>query len=236
MSGDTLSYRQIAKMIDISAVHTQDGELEIRKLIKHAKTYAFGAVHVLPAWVTVARSLLDDAQDIALGSPVGFPSGGNHLAIKRAEAIQIVADGADELDMMLNVGKLRSGEDRYIYDELCSVIGAVQAPVKVILETHYLTNDEIKRACELSIEAGAKYVKTATGWAPSGATLENIALITACVGNRIGVKAAGGVRDLDSLIKMYKLGARRFGINVNAAVAIVNACKALPGGTVDMTL
>lgn len=234
MSENTISYQQIARMIDISAVQAPHGEREIRGLISSAKQYGFGAVHVLPAWVTFARSQLQDVQGITLGSPVGFPSGGNHMAIKRAEAVQIVADGADELDMMINVGKLRSSDESYVYDELCGVIDTVKVPVKVILETHYLTDNEIRRACELSIAAGAKYVKTATGWAPTGATLKNIALITACVGNRIGVKAAGGIRDLDMLLKMYKLGVRRFGINLNASVEIISACQALPNGSVEL--
>lgn len=234
MSINTLSYRQIANMIDISAVQARHGEHEIRELISRATEYGFGAVHVLPAWVAFARALLPGTRGISLGSPVGFPSGGNHTAIKRAEAVQIVADGADELDMMINVGKLRSGDDTYVYDEMRSVIGAVEVPVKVILETHYLTDEEIRRACELCIAAGAKFVKTATGWAPTGATIKNIALIASCVGNRIGIKAAGGIRDLDTLLKMYQLGARRFGISLDASMNIISACRALPNGSVEL--
>lgn len=242
---NTLSYQQLAHMIDISAVQAPHGEQEIQEMLNGARTYGFGAVHVLPAWVSYTRRLLNDspdgAQGIRLGSPVGFPSGGNHPAIKRAEAAQIVADGADELDMLINIGKLRSGRDDYVYDEIHGVIEAVSVPVKVIFETHYLTNDEIRRGCELCAQAGAQYVKTSTGWADTGATLENVAFIASClagsdgkIDGKTGIKAAGGIRDLDTLLKMYRLGARRFGINLTASVEIVKACQALPGGCVEV--
>ncbi|MCB9453055.1 MAG: deoxyribose-phosphate aldolase [Anaerolineaceae bacterium] len=235
MTEETLTYREIARMIDISAVQAPQGETEIRELINYAKEYGFGAVHVLPAWVSFARSLLNGADGIALGAPVGFPSGGNHAAIKRAEAQQMIADGIDELDMMINVGKLRSGDDGYVLDELKAVITEVSVPVKVILETHYLNDDEIKRACAMCIAAGARYVKTSTGWAPTGATMANIRVITSCTGGRIGVKASGGIRNLNTLIEMYRLGVRRFGINLLASVEIVQACRELPEGRVRIT-
>lgn len=232
MAAEILTYRQIAEMIDISAVQASHGKTEIQELIAVAAEYSFGAVHVLPAWVTFARSLLQATPGIRLGAPVGFPAGGTHTAIKRAEAIQLVADGIDELDMVINIGKLRSGDDQYVLAELRSVIGAVDVPVKVILETHYLTNDQIRRASAMCIEAGAKFIKTSTGWAKTGATMENVELITACARGQIGVKAAGGIRDLDTLVAMYRLGVRRFGINTSAAVEIVRSCEQLPGGSV----
>ena len=102
----------------------------------------------------------------------------------------------------------------------------------MILETHYLTNDEIKKACEMCVDAGAKYIKTSTGWAETGATIENIGLITGWVRGRIGVKASGGIRDLHTLVQMYKLGVRRFGINLVASVEIVRACQQLPGSVI----
>lgn len=225
MSEGQLSYQQIARMIDISAVQAPHGEQEIRELVRVAQVYGFGAIHVLPSWVSFTRTLLIDTPDIALGSPVGFPSGGSHTAIKRAEALQLVADGVDEFDMMLNVGKLRSQDDAYVLNDLRAVISAVDVPAKVILETHYLNDDEIRRACAMCIEVGAAFVKTSTGWADTGATLKNVTLIAECVQGRIGMKAAGGIRDLDTLMEMYNLGVRRFGINVQAAVDIVQAAQ-----------
>lgn len=222
-------------MIDISAVQAPHGESDIRALVDAAEKHGFGAVHVLPAWVAFTRDLLADIADIALGAPVGFPSGGAHSSIKVAEARQLVEDGVDEMDVMINVGKLRSGHDAYVRDELHAIIAAVDVPTKVILETNYLTRDEIERACDMCVEAGAAYVKTATGWAPSGATLENVGWIAARVSGRIGIKAAGGIRDLDSMLQMYRLGARRFGINLQAAIAIVTTCKQLPDGVVQIS-
>ncbi|MCC6613194.1 MAG: deoxyribose-phosphate aldolase [Anaerolineae bacterium] len=234
MSEGILTYQQIAKMIDISAVQAYHGERDIRELVGYAREFGFGAVHVLPAWIPFARALLQDTQGISLGSPVGFPSGGNHVAVKRAEAMQMVSDGVTELDMMINVGKLRSGDYSYVLEELRGVISSVDVPAKVIIETHYLNDDEIRQACELCVEAGAQFVKTSTGWAPTGATLMNIALIADCVKDRIGIKAAGGIRDLDMLVKMYHYGVRRFGINLQSAVEIVKAVQRLPDGVVGL--
>ena len=232
MAAEILTYRQIAEMVDISAVQAPHGKTEIQELIAVAAKFGFGAVHVLPSWVTFAKALLRDVPEIRLGAPVGFPAGGTHTAIKRAEAIQLVADGVDELDMVINIGKLRSGDDEYVLAELRSVISAVDVPVKVILETHYLTDEQIQKASVMCVAAGAKYVKTSTGWAKTGATIENVALIASCTHGQIGIKAAGGIRDLDTLIAMYRLGARRFGINTRAAVEIVESCQRLPDGSV----
>lgn len=231
---EQLSYTDIAKMIDISCVQTPHGESEIRELIDCAKDYGFGCVHVLPAWIPFAKELLADATGIQLGAPTGFPSGGHHSRVKNEEALQLVKDGVDELDMMINVGKLRSGDDDYVLNEIKQVVDSVNVPVKVILETHYLTDDEIRRGCELCIKAGAAFVKTGTGWAPTGATIENITLITDTIQGRIGVKAAGGIRDLHTLIQMYKLGVRRFGVNMTASVEIIEECKQLDNGTVQV--
>lgn len=231
---EQLSDADIAKMIDISCVQTPHGEAEIRELIDCAKTYGFGCVHVLPAWIPFAKGLLADTKNIKLGAPTGFPSGGHHIKVKRAEAIQLVEDGVDELDMLINVGKLRSGDDNYVLAEIKLVVNAVDVHVKVILETHYLTNDEIKRGCELCIEGGADFVKTATGWAETGATIENVRLITNTIQGRIGVKAAGGIRNLDTLLQMYKLGVRRFGVNMSSSVEIIEECKKHSGGIVQV--
>jgi len=189
---------------------------------------------VLPCWVPYLKGLLADRPDIMVGAPVGFPAGAHRTDIKVAEARALVADGVQEMDMMLNVGKLRSGERRYCEEEIRAVVQAAGAvPVKVILEVHYLSRDELKAACEIAINAGAAFVKTATGWAPSGATLEVVQFITTFVGSSIRVKAAGSVRTLDTLVKMYRMGVSRFGINLTSSVEIVKSVAALPGGVVE---
>ena len=158
-----LTARDIAQLIDISAVQAPHGASEIRGLVDTAKQHHFIAVHVLPCWVPFLKGLLAGS-GVMIGSPVGFPGGAHRTEIKAAEALLLVKDGVDEMDMMLNVGKLRSGEDRYCEDDIRAVVEAARpVPVKVILEVHHLDRDQMRRACEAAIRAGATYVKTATG-------------------------------------------------------------------------
>ena len=222
-------------MIDVSAVRTFHGEADIKEIVPCAQVYHFAAVHVLPCWVPLLRDLLAGSADVLAGAPVGFPSGGHKMQVKLAEAKLLIEDGAQEMDLMLNVGMLRSGNLQYVEDEIRAVVQiAGSIPVKVILEVCYLTDDEIKRACALCLRTGAAFIKTSTGWGPSGATLETVALITSLVGDAIRVKAAGGIRNLDTLLKMYRMGVSRFGINLQASMAILGTVAALPGGTVEV--
>jgi len=229
-----LTARDIAQLIDISAVQAPHGAEEIRGLVDTAKRHHFIAVHVLPCWVPFLKGLLAGS-GVMIGAPVGFPGGAHRTEIKAAEARLLVEDGVQEMDMMLNVGKLRSGEDRYCEDDIRAVVQAAGAvPVKVILEVHYLDRAQLKRACEAAIRAGAAFVKTATGWAASGATLEVVQFITSFVGSAIRVKAAGSIRSLDTLVAMRRMGVARFGINLRSAVEIVRSVAALPGGAVEV--
>ena len=230
-----LSPKDIARLIDISTVQAQHGEAEIRELVGYAKEYSFIAVHALPCWTKFLSELLSDQDDVLVGGPVGFPGGGHKTATKAFEAKQLLADDLQEMDLMMNIGKLRSGEYAYVENEvkaIADIANVGNVPLKVIIEVHHLTDDEIKKACELCINAGAEFVKTGTGWTPSGATLDVISLITSFVGDAIKVKASGGVRGLDTFLEMYKMGVARFGINVNASMSIIQECKQLPGGVV----
>jgi len=230
-----LTAEDIARMIDVSAVRAVHGEAEIRELVSHAKQFPFAAAHVLPCWVSLLKQLLAGSTDTRIGAPVGFPSGAHRTEIKLAEAKLLIEDGVQEMDLMLNVGMLRSGRHQYVEDEIRVIVQAAGSiPVKVILEVCYLTPDEIKRACELCIRAGAAFIKTSTGWAPCGATLEAVSLITSFVGDAIQVKAAGGIRDLDTLLQMHRMGVSRFGINLQASLEIIRAVAALPGGVVEV--
>jgi deoxyribose-phosphate aldolase len=231
----TLTSRDVAQLIDISAVQAPHGTAEIRAVVESAKDYHFIAVHVLPCWVTYLKGLLADAPGILVGAPVGFPAGAHRTEIKVAEAKLLLQDGVDEMDMMLNVGKLRSGEDAYCEDDIRAVVQAAGGvPVKVILEVHHLNRDQLKKACEACIRAGAAFVKTATGWAPSGATLEVVQFLTSFCGSAIKVKAAGSIRNIETLVTMYRMGVARFGINLNSSVDIVKAVAAMPGGVVEV--
>jgi deoxyribose-phosphate aldolase len=227
--------KDIARMIDISAVQAQHGEAEIRELVTYAKEYSFIAVHALPCWTAFLSELLSDRKDILVGGPIGFPSGGHKTETKVVEAKQLIADGAQEIDLMLNIGMLRSRKYEYVETEIKTIVETAEdVLIKVILEVYHLTEDEIKKACELCINAGAEFVKTGTGWTPTGATLEVISLITSFVGDAIKVKASGGIRDLETFIKMYKMGVARFGINVHASMQIIHECAELPDGVIKL--
>jgi deoxyribose-phosphate aldolase len=229
-----LTSYDVAQMIELSAVQADHSEDHIRSLVKHARQYRCIVVYTLPSWVPLARELLEGDSGIILGGAVGFPSGGVTMATKIAEARELVELGCRELDVVINIGQLISGKDREVCDDLRAVVdNAAGNPVKVILECHYLTDDQIRKGCDLSIEAGAAYVKTGTGWAATGATLENIALIKAHVGNAIGIKASGGVRGLESLVEMYRRGATRFGVRLDLGVRIIEQVNERPGGIVE---
>jgi deoxyribose-phosphate aldolase len=220
--------QQIAGMIDISAVQASHGIAEIKEMVENAKRFGFFSVHTLPCWVGDVRQMVPDTSGILIGGPIGFPSGGHKTDIKVAEAKGLLSDGAQEMDLMMNLGKFLSGDYGYVESEIARLVEtAGNVPLKVIMEVHYLKADQIKKACELCINAGAAFVKTGTGWSTSGATLEVIGLITGFVGDAIKVKAAGGIRDLSTLLKMHAMGVARFGINQNSAIDIIEECRAL---------
>ncbi|MCY2989144.1 MAG: deoxyribose-phosphate aldolase, partial [Planctomycetota bacterium] len=170
-----------------------------------------------------------------VGAVVGFPSGAVSTASKVAETREQIGQGATEVDMVLNVGMLRSGREQFVEDDIRAVVRAASGvPVKVILEAHYLSDEQILRASRICVRAGAAFVKTGTGWAPTGATLHNVALIKSAIGQSAQVKAAGGVRDLQTVVEMIRLGVQRFGIGLASGTKILNECAALPGGAVEV--
>lgn len=211
--------QEIARMMDLTAVRPDSDEAEVRALAEAAKKYQCLCACTLPSQTPLLLELLAGEPHTSVVGAVGFPSGAHTMRIKVAEARELLGMGCRELDMVINIGLLRSGQYRCALDDVRAVVDAAAgATVKVILECHYLAKDEIRKGCELCIEAGASFVKTSTGWAPTGATLENVALIKECVGDALLVKAAGGIRSLDTLVEMYRLGARRFGVGVTSAI------------------
>ena len=221
--------------MDLSVVKADADLAAVRKLAEEARRLNCRCAYVLPCHVARMKVLLEDAPGVLVGGTVGFPSGAHTTAIKAAEARQLIAEGAGELDMVINVGMLRSDEYEYVEDDIRAVVEAAEGTLlKVILETHYLTDDQIARGSEICVRAGADFVKTGTGWAETGATLHNIGLIKSVVGNRAQIKASGGVRDLDTLVEMYRLGATRFGVNMKAGVKILEDCAALPRAAVEV--
>ena len=219
-----LTPQQIARMIDVSCVQAESTEQEIRAAAELAKKYDCVCVIVLPAHTPLAIELLADRADILVGGVAGFPDGSATTAGKVAETEQLLGMGCKEIDMVINITWLKAVRYDLVREDIDSVIrAAAGVPVKVILECHHLTDQEIVKACEICAGAGAAFVKTGTGWAPTGATAENIALMKQTVGERCGIKAAGGVRDLETLLAMYELGATRFGIGVRTVEKILAA-------------
>lgn len=218
-----LNSYNVARMIDISAVRTHHSMEDIKTLIQYAKKYRFINVHVLPVWVSLVADLLKEEKDILVGSPVGFPSGGHSREIKVQEAKRLIIDGVQEMDMVINVGKLKSGEYNYVLDEIKEIVDiSGSIPLKVIIEINCLTDNEIKKACKLVIKGGADYIKTGTGWIPGDANVKRIKMIKQFIGDDIKIKAAGGIRTKVEFLKLYEIGIRRFGINLKSAIKIVN--------------
>ncbi|HTJ33924.1 MAG TPA: deoxyribose-phosphate aldolase [Dactylosporangium sp.] len=212
------SVRQVAKMIDHSLLRPELTRADVAAGCELAAEYDVASVCVKPCDVAFAVGLLAGT-DVAVGTVAGFPHGAHVTRVKTAETAAAREDGAAEIDVVLNIGRLREGRDDEVRDDLAAVVDAAGgALVKVILENAYLTDDEKRRGCRLAEAAGAGYVKTSTGFAHTGATIEDVRLMRAAVSPHIGVKAAGGVRTLDLLLSMVDAGATRFGATTTAAM------------------
>jgi deoxyribose-phosphate aldolase len=210
----------VAKMIDHSLLRPELTTEDVREGCALAARYDVASVCVRPADVPLAARALDGT-DVAVGTVVAFPHGSSASHVKAGETATAVGDGAREIDMVLNIGRLRAGDDRYVADDIRAVAEQTAARgtlVKVILETAYLTDEEKVRGCRIAEEAGADYVKTSSGFAPGGATLDDLRPMRRSVSARVGVKAAGGVRTLDVLLEMAAAGATRFGATATAAI------------------
>jgi deoxyribose-phosphate aldolase len=210
---------QIAAMIDHTLLKADSTQQEIIKLCKEAKQYNFATVCVNPYWVRLAVQELKDSK-VGITTVIGFPLGSSTSLVKSTEASDAIQNGATEIDMVLNVGALKSGDFDAVERDIEGVVLACKgkAIVKVIIETCYLTDDEKKRAAEMCKSAGADFVKTSTGFGPSGATLKDIQLIRQTVGNEMGIKASGGVRDLPFAIQLIEAGATRLGTSSGIAL------------------
>jgi len=210
---DDVTERQLAKTIDHSLLRPELDDAFIDDGCRLAAEYDVASVCVRPADVGRATAILEGTE-VAVGTVVGFPHGGSATATKVFEARAALEDGASELDMVIQIGALRSGRDADVRADIAAVVEIARASnalVKVILENAYLTDDEKVRGCLLAEAAGADFVKTSTGFAPSGATHPDLALMRRSVSSHIQVKAAGGVRTLDDLLAVMSLGVTRIG-------------------------
>ncbi|HZG60142.1 deoxyribose-phosphate aldolase [Thermolongibacillus altinsuensis] len=208
-------------MIDHTLLKPEATKEQIVKLAEEAKTYHFASVCVNPTWVKTAYEILKDT-DVKVCTVIGFPLGATTPEVKAFETKNAIENGASEVDMVINIGALKSGDDELVEKDIRAVVEAAKgkALVKVIIETCLLTDEEKVRACQLAVKAGADFVKTSTGFSTGGATVEDVALMRKTVGPNVGVKASGGIRSADDLLAMEKAGANRIG--ASAGVQIIN--------------
>lgn len=209
----------IAKMIDHTLLKADTTKAQIVKLCEEAKQYGFASVCVNPTWVATATELLKGT-DVKVCTVIGFPLGASTPETKAFETKNAIENGAEEVDMVINIGALKDGNDDLVERDIRAVVEAAKgkALVKVIIETCLLTEEEKVRACQLAVKAGADYVKTSTGFSTGGATTEDVALMRKTVGKNIGVKASGGVRDIKSAMAMIEAGATRIGTSSGVAI------------------
>ncbi|MEH7351953.1 deoxyribose-phosphate aldolase [Neobacillus drentensis] len=200
------------KLIDHTLLSADTKENEIINLCEEAKKYGFASVCVNPAWVSLSAKLLNDT-DVNVCTVIGFPLGASTPETKAFEAKNAIENGAVEIDTVINIGALKDKNDALVEEDIRAVVDAAKgkALVKVIIEACLLTDEEEVRACELSVKAGADYVKTSTGFSLYGATVEDVVIMRNAVGPSVGVKASGGVRNIDDIKAMVDAGASRIG-------------------------
>ena len=213
MSEQNINY---AKYIDNTLLKQDASKEAITKLCLESVNYGFKSVCVNPAYVSYCATLLE-ASDVLVCTVIGFPLGANTTKVKVLETKNAIKNGADEIDMVINVSKLKDKEDQYVLDEIKAIKKACgKRTLKVIIETCLLTNEEKVRACKLSKEAGADFVKTSTGFSFGGATVNDVKLMRETVGENMGVKASGGVKTREDFLKMIEAGATRIGTSSGA--------------------
>lgn len=201
----------IAQLIDHTLLKATASPREISNLCNEAREFGFFSVCIPSCYVSAAKQAVVDS-NVKVCTVVGFPLGNCSTESKVAETSHAVSQGADEIDMVLNVGQLKAGLTQSVKTDIERVVQAAQNRlVKVILETCYLDNNEIMKACELAANAGAAFVKTSTGFGTGGATAEDVRLMRQTVGDKVGVKASGGIRNMEALIQMVEAGANRIG-------------------------
>lgn len=227
LSFDPANPQSLAAYIDHTLLKPESTKQQVRKLCEEALEHHFFAVCVNSWMIPTCREILKTTK-IQIASVVGFPLGASETSIKSFETTRAFNIGAHEVDMVLNVGALKAQEYSYVEKEIQSVVRAAEGKiVKVIFETCLLTEEEKKKACELSLNAGAHFVKTSTGFGSGGATLADVKLMKAAVGTKAQVKASGGIRDFEAAAKMIAAGATRLG--TSAGVTLIKGKNATSG-------
>nr|AKQ03600.1 deoxyribose-phosphate aldolase, deoxyribose-phosphate aldolase [uncultured candidate division Zixibacteria bacterium Rifle_16ft_4_minimus_38126] len=217
---------ELNRLIDHTLLKPEAASADIKKLCQEALAYQFATVFVNPVWVKVACSLLKGSQT-KVGSVVGFPLGANTPEVKLKEAEKDIENGANEIDMVMNFGHFKEGDYKYVEEEIKQIREVCSHPIilKVIIETGLLTDVEKRNAALLVKECGGDFVKTSTGFGPTGAKVEDIILLRQVVGPDFKIKASGGIRDYQTVVKLIEAGAKRIG--TSASIRIMQEYKQL---------
>ena len=214
-----MTREEVARFIDHTLLKPEATYNDIKKLCEEAKKYHFYAVCINPSFVKMAKEFLKDT-DIKVATVIGFPLGADSINTNVYETKDAILNGADEVDMVINIGALKSKDYAYIYDEIRAIKSVAKEKVlKVIIEAPVLTYEEKIIACSISKAAGADFVKTSTGFSKQGgATVEDVKLMKAIVGDNVGVKAAGGIRTFEKAVEMINAGANRIGASSSVRI------------------
>ena len=208
----------INKLIDHTLLKADATKAEVTQVLAEALKYDFASVCIQPCHVSYAAQYLKGS-DVKVCTVIGFPLGANTSAVKAFETADAIQNGADEIDMVINIGALKDGQDETVLNDIVAVVQAAQdKTVKVILETCLLSEEEIVKACQLCMQAKADFVKTSTGFSTGGATIENIRIMKAAIDDPMQVKAAGGIRTYEDLLKMVEAGASRIGTSAGCSI------------------
>ena len=208
----------INKLIDHTLLKADATKAEVTQVLAEALKYDFASVCIQPCHVSYAAQYLKGS-DVKVCTVIGFPLGANTSAVKAFETADAIQNGADEIDMVINIGALKDGQDETVLNDIVAVVQAAQdKTVKVILETCLLSEKEIVKACQLCMQAKADFVKTSTGFSTGGATIENVRIMKAAIDDTMQVKAAGGIRTYEDLLKMVEAGASRIGTSAGCSI------------------
>ena len=226
--GDELADKSVARRIDHTLLKAEATPDDIKQLCSEALQYEFASVCINPSYVPLSYSMLKNSV-VKVCTVIGFPLGATSTVAKRAESEEAIANGAEEIDMVINVGMLKQGEFDYVFNDINQVVLIAKrnrAICKVIIETSLLTDEEKVKACVIAKEAKADFVKTSTGFSTGGATASDIALMKYVVGSSIGVKASGGIRSKEDVDEMIKSGADRIGASASVKIVTGGSAKA----------
>ncbi len=218
-----LTTENFAKITDLAVVKAESSITELKRMVDLAQNWGFAGVYSLPAHIELLKTMLGSNSKTFIGGAVGFPSGGASTSMKIRETEDLLKSGCGEIDMVINITWLKAGMLKEFENDISAVVKAANGRIlKTILEVHHLTDEEIFTASKIAADCGARFVKTATGWAETGANFKNVGIIKKAVeGTGCGIKAAGGVRDMKTAQKMVELGVGRFGCSLDSAESIV---------------